>query len=70
MANRPKISASMSKVSVNGETNGAAAHSTATMATKTIRPRIYSSFPSMPPGRTISTASMSRYMSASARSSK
>src|ERR1043166_9750269 len=34
MANRPKISASMSKVSVNGETNGAAAHSTATMATK------------------------------------
>src|SRR5262245_5007013 len=37
MANRPKISASMSKVSVNGEANGAAAHSTAMTAAKTRR---------------------------------
>src|ERR1051325_8193059 len=37
MANSPKISASMSKVSVNGEANGAAAHSTATTATNKSR---------------------------------
>ena len=73
MANRPRISASVSKVMAKGgRPSGASASTTTTTSSdaRNARDTAYASLPSRPPGRSTRTASITRYMKASARSGR
>ena len=70
MAKRPKISAAMMMVSEYCGTTNGTTHAASATRPKRARQSIYSSLPSRPPGRAISTASIRRYMNASASSWK